>query len=208
MDTFIVKDLVRKAYARIAQSYQESYSEIDEQDWHHWETFISVCAGSKVLDMGCGIGDATKYLLRRGIIPCGIDFSDEMLDIAKMQNNSIIWVRGNICNCPFPDHSFMGIVISYTINHLNAEMISDLKKEVDRLLVTNGALLLVYHVGTGEEIREDPLDSSLSIYYHYFQKEDLDRVFFNYDTVNFYQRKSMSSLELSNDKAIITYIKR
>lgn len=203
-----MKDLVRKAYARIAQSYQESYSEIDEQDWCHWETFITACAGSKVLDMGCGIGDATKYLLRRGIVPCGIDFSDEMLNIAKTQNNSIIWVRGDICNCPFPNHSFKGIVISYTINHLNAEMISDLKEEVDRLLVANGAVLLVYHVGTGEEIREDPLDSSLSIYYHYFQKEVLDKVFFNYDTVDFYQRKSMSSLELSNDKAIITYIKR
>ncbi len=208
MDTLIVKDLVRKAYSKIAQSYQESYDEIDEQDWSHWETFIAACTGSKVLDMGCGTGNATKYLLKKGVFPCGIDFSDEMLNIAAAQDNSIIWVRGDICDCPFPDHSFEGIVISYTINHLNTEMISHLKEEVDRLLVENGVVLLVYHVGAGEEIRNDPLDESLSIYYHYFQKEDLDKVFFNYKTVDFYQRKSMDPVELSNDKAMITYIKR
>lgn len=208
MDTIIVKNLVKNAYSKIAESYQESYSEIDGQDWLHWETFISACAGQKVLDMGCGIGDTTKYLLKRGLYPCGMDFSDEMLNIAKMQNNSIIWVRGDVCKCPFPDHSFKGIVVSYTINHLNKEMLEYLKGEVDRLLTEKGILLLAYHVGTSEEIRNDPLDDSLSIYYHYFQKEDLDKVFFNYEILDFYQRKSLDRSELVNDKAIITYIKR
>lgn len=208
MDSIIVKDLVKKAYSKIAESYQESYSEIDEQDWQHWETFISACAGQKVLDMGCGTGDATKYLLKRGMFPCGMDFSDGMLNIAKTQDSSIIWIRGDVCNCPFPDYSFKGIVVSYTINHLNGEMLYRLKTEVDRLLVENGMLLLVYHVGTNEEIRNDPLDDSVSIYYHYFQKADLDKLFFNYETVDFYQRKSMDPAELINDKAMITYIKR
>lgn len=208
MDTVIVKDLVKNAYAKIAESYQESYSEIDWQDWQHWETFISACVGQKVLDMGCGTGDATKYLLKKGIFPCGIDFSDEMLNIAKTQDNSIIWVRGDVCDCPFPDHTFKGIIASYTINHMNGQMLYRLKEEIDRLLVDNGMLLVVYHVGKNDEIRNDPLDDSLLIYYHYFQKVDLDKVFFNYETVDFYQRKSMNPSELINDKAMITYIKR
>lgn len=208
MDTIMVKDLVKNAYSKIAESYQVSYSEIDEQDWQHWDTFISACAGQKVLDMGCGTGDATRYLLKKGVFPCGIDFSDGMLKIAKMQDNAIIWIQGDVCNCPFPDHSFKGIVVSYTINHLNGEMLDRLKAEVDRLLVKNGLLLVVYHVGTDEEIRNDPLDDSVSIYYHYFQREYLDKLFYNYETVDFYQRKSVDSIELVNDKAMITYIKR
>lgn len=208
MDSIVVSELVKNAYSKIAESYQDSYGEIDEQDWKYWETFISYCVGQKVLDMGCGTGDATKYLLKKGVFACGIDFSTEMLNIAKMQDNSIVWVRGDICDCPFPDHSFKGIVISYTINHLNREMLYRLKEEVDRLLVENGVLLLVYHVGIGEEIRKDPLDESVSIYYHYFQKDDLDKLFFNYKVVDFYKRKSMDPSELINDKAMITYVKK
>lgn len=208
MDTITVKKIVKNAYSKIAEVYQESYSEIDVLDWQYWETFISSCMGQKVLDMGCGTGDATKYLMKRGLVSCGIDFSTEMLNVAKAQDNPIIWVQGDVCNCPFPDHSFNGIIISYTINHLNEEMLYRLKNEVDRLLVEKGKLLVVYHVGIGEEIRNDPLDDSLSIYYHYFQKEDLDKVFFDYETIDFYQRKSIDPTELTNDKAIITYTKK
>lgn len=208
MNTEKVKDLVWNAYEKIADSYQDSYSEIDEQDWQRWGTFLSSCAGEKVLDMGCGTGDATKYLLEHGVFPCGMDFSDEMLNIAKKQKNSIVWVRGDICSCPFPDHSFKGIVVSYTINHLNEEMLGQLKEEIDRLLVEDGVLLLVYHVGTGEEICSDPLDASLSIYYHYFQKEELDTLFSDYEAIDFYQRKSLDLSELINDKAMITYVRR
>lgn len=208
METNQVREVVKGAYSKIARFYQNSYEKINESDWAYWDTFASACIGEKVLDMGCGIGDATRFMLKKGIFPCGLDFSEEMLNIAKKQKNEIIWVKGDICNCPFPDHSFKGIVISYTINHLSDEMLLQLKMEVDRLLVNNGILLLVYHVGKGEEVRTDPIDDSVSIYFHYYQKEELDKLFSNYEKINFYQRCSIDKAELTNDKAIATYIKK
>ena len=167
-------------------------------------TFAKMCSGKKVLDMGCGNGDGTIFLLEKGSIPTAIDFSCAMLDLARRKSEKINWVEGNISNCPFPDNTFSGIVLSYTINHLTDEMLDRVKKEIDRLLVEGGILLLVFHVGCGDEVIEDPADRSLRIYYHYFTKKALEEVFSNYVEVDYFQRASLDPIELTNDKAFFT----
>lgn len=205
MNENAIKDLVKSTYNSIAASYQEIYSEVDAIDRKtHWETFANMCIGKKVLDMGCGNGDGTLFLLEKGTIPTAIDVSHVMIDLARRRSEKIEWIEGDICSCPFPDNTFSGIVLSYTINHLTDKMLCRVKEEVDRLLESGGVILLVFHVGCGDEVIEDPADSSLKIYYHYFTKKVLEEVFSNYVEVDYFQRESLDPAELMNDKAFFT----
>lgn len=208
MEESRITELVLSAYDKIAEKYKLSYDEIDRQDWEHWEKFITECSGGKILDMGCGAGSATVYLWKRGLVPYGIDISEKMLSIARKQNKEIVWEKADLCDCPFEDRSFKGIIVSYTLNHLNDHMTKKMKAEIDRLLEDNGLLLLMFHVGTGEEVRSDPLDDSIQVYYHYFSRESLNSLFYNYEEIDYYSRKSVSAEELENDKAVIVYRKR
>lgn len=204
MDENAVRNLVRTTYNLIAGSYQETYSEIDAADrCDFWGVFVNMCVGERVLDMGCGNGDGTLFLLEKGIVPTGIDISHMMIDIACQKSDKIQWVESDICNCPFPDNSFSGIVLSYTVNHLTDGMLSKVKCEVDRLLKKRGSLLLVFHVGNSDEVRSDPVDSRLNIYYHYFTKEALEMVFSNYTEISYRQRTSLDPSELMNDKGFL-----
>lgn len=205
MDENAVRDMVRTTYSLIAVSYQENYSEIDAVDrCNFWGTFANMCVGERVLDMGCGNGDGTLFLLEKGIVPTGVDISRAMIDIARSKSDKIQWLESDICNCPFPDNTFSGIVLSYTINHLTDGMLNKVKREIDRLLKNRGKLLLVFHVGDIDEIRPDPADSRWNIYYHYFTKETLETVFSNYIEVSYSQRASLDPSELMNDKGFLT----
>ena len=155
--------------------------------------------------MGCGTGDATIYLKKRGINACGIDLSDGMLKMALKNSNDIFWIKGDITNCPFPDKSFYGIVLSYTINHLNLDMIELAIKEVNRLLENDGYLLVAYHVGEGEEYITEPLNPTLKIYYHYYTNELLKKLLLDYELISYHQRSSLGVDELLNDKAFAVY---
>jgi SAM-dependent methyltransferase len=75
---------------------KETYNQIAE-DWHQdhrqddwWfkgtDKFISFLQkGDLILDVGCGTGTKSKYLIGRGLKVVGIDFSEKMINIAKRE---------------------------------------------------------------------------------------------------------------------------
>lgn len=200
-----IKEMVIHTYDRIAKNYVTAYQSMDEPDWQHWEKFIADLQGKRVLDMGCGTGDASRYMAEKGLNVVGIDLSEEMLSIARKQPASIEWVKGDICACPFGDAEFDGIILSYTLNHLNERMFHKVMAEVERLLKPRGKILLVYHVGVGEIVMPEPLDSDLSIYYHFWNRKSLETYFKDYNLEFYFQRRSQDISELENDKAIVIY---
>ncbi len=207
MDTTSVRVSVINAYDDIAEAYWSAYQEADEADWGYWEDFLIACKGKKVLDMGCGTGDATVYMYKRGINVCGMDLSDGMLRMATKNSDDIFWIKGDVCNCPFPDKSFDGIVLSYTINHLNKEMCDQTFKEINRLLRDEGYLLVAYHVGEGEELVVEPLNPSLKIYYRYYTRDYISELLPGFRLISYNQRESLNPEELLNDKAFSVYKK-
>ena len=75
---------------------KDTYNKI-AKDWHkdhqkdEWwvvgtDKFVSLLAENDlVLDVGCGAGTKSKYLIGKGLEVVGIDFSKEMIKIAKKE---------------------------------------------------------------------------------------------------------------------------
>ena len=84
------------------------------------------------LDIGCGTGNYTDALQKKGIQCIGIDPSEKMLGEAQLKNDKIDWKIGTAENTGLPKNHVNGIMASLTIHHW-----TDLRKgfsELNRVL--------------------------------------------------------------------------
>jgi SAM-dependent methyltransferase len=74
---------LKNTYNRIASDW---FNDHKESDWwsdsaHKFLSYLQ--KGNRILDVGCGAGLKTKYLIEKGFKIIGIDFSEEMIRLAK-----------------------------------------------------------------------------------------------------------------------------
>lgn len=202
----IYKNVI-SAYNTIAKAYDGAYAENDDIDRKYLDEFIKKIEGGAILDMGCGTGGNTAYLIKKGINAIGIDASEGMVEVAKKAYPFLDIKRGNILNAPFEDKTFAGIVLAYVINHFNNIGLQMLKQEIDRLLRDDGFVFISAHVGDGEKMEKDPLDENINIYYNFLSVDTLDELFFDYKREFFESRKSFGEEEFLCDKIFVIYKK-
>lgn len=84
-----------------------------------------VAQNAKVLDVCCGTGDISIFLseyLGKDCQITGIDFSANMLNLAKVKSksiNNINYIRGDALNLPFDDETFDACFVAYGLRNLN-----------------------------------------------------------------------------------------
>lgn len=98
---------------------------------------------TKIIDLCCGTGDLARIAqkIQPDAIVTGIDFSEEMLKIAKNKtpNGKIQYLQGDITNLPYEDNSFDTVTMGFGLrNILNAEKAVE---EIYRILKPNGSFL-------------------------------------------------------------------
>lgn len=80
---------LRNTYNKIAEDYLKEYKANIEwlnSIYGYLDKFISFLKqGSFVLDVGCGPGFHSKYLISKGFKVIGIDFSEKMIEIANRE---------------------------------------------------------------------------------------------------------------------------
>ncbi len=109
---------------------------LTEQLLHH----LNPNKDGTYLDIGCGTGNYTNEIQKKGFQFIGIDPSKKMLEKAKTRNKSIDWKIGSAENTGLPQNSVDGIMASLTIHHW-----VDLKKsflELKRVLKPNGKIVI------------------------------------------------------------------
>ena len=101
--------------------------------------------GSKVLDIGSGIGFEVIKLIKKGIDANGCDLSGELIKVAQDNckeygiNTSNIFYKWNGYNLPFCKNSYDVITTNTVLQHVIDEIqIERIFKEVKRVLVTKG----------------------------------------------------------------------
>lgn len=90
----------------------------------------------KVLDLACGTGDVGALLLGKVPLVVGLDYSMPMLRVAKRKYPSLLLVRGDALNTPFPDEFFDVVLVSLSLRHF--ENPRQGLKEIRRVLKEGG----------------------------------------------------------------------
>lgn len=140
---------------------------------------------NEILDLGCGVGADTLYLLERGFKVLSCDFSNEALK--SVQENipgSKIKYLNMLDKFPFEDETFSIIVADLSLHYFDDETTIHIMNEIKRVLKNNGVLLarvatvkdFNFGAGVGEELEKN--------YYfegdyakRFFEQVDVDKYF-------------------------------
>jgi demethylmenaquinone methyltransferase/2-methoxy-6-polyprenyl-1,4-benzoquinol methylase len=145
---------VADLFAAIAPRY-DLINDLQSFGLHRWwkRRLLKVAAGrsgENALDLCCGTGDIALALARQGLQVTGADFSEPMLEVAKLRSKvqspkskgpPVHFLRGDALQLPFPDDTFDLITIGYGLRNL-ADMEAGLR-EMRRVLKPGGRMLVL-----------------------------------------------------------------
>ena len=151
-------ELSGDAVLREQQFHDEWAESIDVSDLLVEESFTSPTAfensycleemgpldGKKILDLGCGAGEAAVYFAMQGATVCGVDVSPKMLTVVqKLAETRDVQVRTVLAGAedlPFEDESFDLVYGNGVLHHVDK---AAALREVNRILNSSGTAVFI-----------------------------------------------------------------
>jgi ubiquinone/menaquinone biosynthesis C-methylase UbiE len=177
--SIIVPDIMQEqqdiieCYNKTAKKYAENF--IDELSHKHFDRILLTAFAlenrdnGKLIDLGCGPGQTTKYLFDSGINNIlGTDISPEMVAVAKNINPPIDFETADILNLQYPDNSFGASIAFYAIVHFDHSQVKAAFTEIKRVLTGNGQFLFSFHIGENIVHLDDFLGEKVNIDFNFF----------------------------------------
>ena len=126
---------VIECYDRTASNYAEKF--LHEFEHKHLDRILLQAFASenvakgKLIDLGCGPGQTTKFLFDCGFTDVvGIDISPRMVSAARSINPRLEFEEGDMLNLKYTDDSFGSAIAFYSIVHFDYEQIKPVFKEI------------------------------------------------------------------------------
>ena len=166
-----------ESYNLLAEDYaQQYYDELTRKpfDRELLERFVlSLPSDSRVCDLGCGPGHLADHLRSLGAHALGMDLCPAMIAIAQKRYPSNHYVVGDMLRMELPDESLGGIVAFYSMIHLKRLEVFPAVREMARVLVPGGGLLVAFHRGTGTLHEDEELGRPVAFDCTLFEPEDI-----------------------------------
>jgi len=93
-------------FSRIAEVYDAIMADVEYGDW--FDFLVSQAdqrgrpAHGRLLDLGCGTGNATRPAHERGFTVDGLDLSGAMLDVARSKLPDVTFFEADVCTFDLP----------------------------------------------------------------------------------------------------------
>jgi ubiquinone/menaquinone biosynthesis C-methylase UbiE len=110
----------------------------------------------KTLNVGCGIGHETWACKQKTGDAEGLDFSEEMIKVARRRFPDCKFTVGNVLKLPYPDNSFDTVTTRRTlINLLKKKHQERAVREIKRITKNGGTIVLVEAIQKGYSMLND-----------------------------------------------------
>ena len=107
-----------RGWQRVADKYDATWASSTRQFIPLLLEAAGLAEKMSVLDVGCGPGYVAAAAAERGARPVGLDFSSEMVTIARQKFPAIEFREGDAQNLPFSDATFDRVVANFALLHL------------------------------------------------------------------------------------------
>lgn len=158
-----------ETWNNIASLYQDKFMDMDLYN----STYDAICnavtkPGAKLLEIGCGPGNITKYLLtkRPDFDIMGIDIAPKMIELAKLNNPTAQFAVMDTQQINKLKSKFDAIVAGFCLPYLSPEETGELLSNAANLLTDQGLIYLSFVEG-------DPAQSD-------YKSSSGGRVYFNF----------------------------
>lgn len=166
------------AYNKVAGKY--AYKFMDELDGKPMDRLLLTAfaernkSKGKVLDMGCGPGQTTRFLADAGCANItGTDLSQAMIATAKSLNPQINFEVADMLKLQYASNTFGAAIAFYAIVHFDYPEIAVAFKEIHRVLKSGGEFLFCFHTGNEMVHLDEFLDEKVPIDFYFL---DVDKV--------------------------------
>ena len=147
MDSY--KEKVKTAYQNFAKKYAVANFDVILQ--YQLTEFLSHIGKGKVLDLGCGPGRDSDYLKDEGLDVIGVDFSSEMISLAKEYVDKKIFKEADFDDDLFKEGEFDGIWANASLIHVPKSSMLHTIKHISSWLKEGGVMYLNVIEGLGEQ---------------------------------------------------------
>jgi SAM-dependent methyltransferase len=107
-------------FTALADVYDEIMQDVPYEAWLDFvlrEAAARGWHGGRVVDLGCGTGNATAALERRGLEVVGVDASEAMLRVARAKVRAPL-IHGDMLEAPLPGRFTLALSVFDTVNNL------------------------------------------------------------------------------------------
>jgi SAM-dependent methyltransferase len=107
-----------QGWERVADKYDSTWATSTRQFIPPLLEAAGVSGKMSILDVGCGPGYVSAAATERGVNAIGLDFSEEMIGIAKEKFPQVEFRQGDAQNLPFANRTFDRVVANFALLHL------------------------------------------------------------------------------------------
>ncbi len=203
------KDII-ECYDKTAKNYADKF--IDELNKKHFDRILLKSFASenldngKLIDLGCGPGQTTKYLSDCGLTDIlGVDISSKMVSVAKSINPQLHFDTADILNLKYPDKFFSSAIAFYSIVHFDYEQTQTAFKEIKRVLTENGQFLFSFHIGDKTIHLDNFLDHQVNIDFYFFETNKITDLLteIGFEIIDIVERQPYKEVEHPSKRAYI-----
>jgi len=169
---------LKDTYNRIAEDWHN-----DHRDDNWWaggtDAFTPLIKpGGLVLDVGCGGGRKSRYLVEKGFRVVGVDFSEKMIEIAKREVPSGEFHALDLRDAKTLGRMFDGIFMQAVLLHVPRADAGAVIKEMAELLAPGGCLYIAVkerRPGQTEEalVQENDYGYPYERFFSYFTLDEI-----------------------------------
>ncbi len=112
---------------------------------------LPLCQNKKVLELGCGNGVISSYLINQGVAVVACDFSGEALKALHTKEPRVEVVRFDMTDkFPFIENYFDVVVAELSLHYFSKRTTRRILSEISRVLVPKGLLIARVNSTRGE----------------------------------------------------------
>lgn len=166
------KAITKKSYEVTANKFAHNVADLAPME--SIRGFINFLpAKAKIIDIGCGSGRDAKIFTENGLCVLGIDFSSNLIDIAKINAPLAEFQVADIETIAFAPSSFDGAWAGCSLCHIPKITLPSVLQNIHSLLKANGYFYITVKKGEGEGVEEDPRYENVEKFWAYFEEDEL-----------------------------------
>ena len=165
-----------QTWNKVAHLYQDKFMDLEMYN----ESYDFVCNSvgknkAKVLDIGCGPGNISKYLLskRPDFDILGIDVASNMIELAKKNNPSANFAVMDCREIDSIKNQFDAIICGFCLPYLSESDVEKFLQDCYNLLYENGLLYISFVEGNSNKSGFLTSNSGDRVYFYYHDLNEL-----------------------------------